>query len=85
MGVQKYMGNIPCRYPAVMIVRLAIFADVLQVMIKASKTVIMCSSVYVQKVHEHMFETRLVSPYSVTDSTRQSLTDVTTLYTYRRN
>ena len=85
MGVQKYMGNIPCKYPAVMIVRLATFADVLQVMIKASKTVIMYSSVYVHKVHEHMFETRLVSPYSVTDSTRQSLTDITTLYTYRRN
>ena len=83
MGVQKYMGNIPCKYPAVMIVRLATFADALQVMIKASKTVIMYSSVYVHKVHEH--ETRLVSPYSVTDSTRQSLTDVTTLYTYRRN
>ena len=80
MGVQKYMGNIPCKYPAVMIVRLATFADVL-----VAKHVIMYSSVYVHKVHEHMFETRLVSPYSVTDSTRQSLTDITTLYTYRRN
>ena len=56
MGVQKYMGNIPCKYPAVMIVRLATFADALQVMIKASKTVIMYSSVYVHKVHEHMLK-----------------------------
>ena len=36
MGVQKYMGNIPCKYPAVMIVRLATFAYILQLMIKSS-------------------------------------------------